>query len=338
MHHRPQPGLNGCSLPPSPKPGHWRSALARLRPIAKAVESGSSAIVPSRLSAITRFAVIVILFFITGSVLAGELQRFNAVRHTPTDWADGDSFEVEFANGERHTIRLYGADCFEWHVTDKTDARRLRAQRRYFGITDYGDSAPKSIALAKSLGAQGGAAARELLAEPFTVHTSFADGGGDGRYKRIYGFITLADGRDLATVLIEKGLARAYGVYRSSPDLMSRDAYREHLKDAEFCAAAERVGAWAFTDWAKLRGERADQRQEDNELDIATGSAAPTEALDINTAARDDLMRIPGIGEHFANLIIENRPYDSLDGLLRVPGIGPKRFENLREWVTITDR
>jgi DNA uptake protein ComE-like DNA-binding protein len=57
--------------------------------------------------------------------------------------------------------------------------------------------------------------------------------------------------------------------------------------------------------------------------------------MDINTAARDELMRIPGIGEHCANLIIENRPNDSLDGLLRVPEIVPKRFENLPEWVNV---
>jgi endonuclease YncB( thermonuclease family) len=38
-------------------------------------------------------------------------------------WADGDSFEVQTADGSSHTLRLYGADCIEWHVTDETDAR-----------------------------------------------------------------------------------------------------------------------------------------------------------------------------------------------------------------------
>jgi competence ComEA-like helix-hairpin-helix protein len=58
-------------------------------------------------------------------------------------------------------------------------------------------------------------------------------------------------------------------------------------------------------------------------------------ALDINTAARDDLMRIPGIGEHYANAIIEHRPYGTVEDLLRVPGIGEKRLARLREWVTV---
>jgi competence protein ComEA len=266
---------------------------------------------------------------------AGELQRIDGVRLIPTDWADGDSFQVEFPNGERHTLRLYGADCFEWHVSDDTDARRLRAQRRWFGITDYGDDPRESIELAKSLGAAAGTAIRELLAHPFTVHTSFADARGDGRYKRIYAFVTLPDGRDLATVLVQRGLARAHGVSRTTPDGTSRNDYRQRLQDTEFCAAAGREGAWVYTDWQRLITERDQQRQEDRDDELATGKAPPTAPLDLNTAARDELMRIPGIGEHFANAIIENRPYRTLEELLRVPGIGYKRLAKLREWVNI---
>ena len=269
------------------------------------------------------------------NLLAAQLQNFPGARLIPTDWADGDSFEVQFADGQRHTVRLYGADTLELHVSDRTDARRLRSQRRYFGITDVGRSVPDAIALAKSLGAEGKSAVQRLLARPFTVHTAFADGGGDGRYKRIYGFITLADGRDLAAVLISEGLARAYGVYRASPQGRSRDDYREHLKDVELRAAARRQGARAYTHWDRLITQRDEERREESELNAAAGRAPPTGTLNINTAARDELMRIPGIGEHFANAIIENRPYRRLEELTRVPGIGKKRLSKLREWVDI---
>ena len=36
----------------------------------------------------------------------------------PTEWADGDSFLVKTPEGKEFTVRLYGADCLEWHVTD----------------------------------------------------------------------------------------------------------------------------------------------------------------------------------------------------------------------------
>jgi endonuclease YncB( thermonuclease family) len=116
----------------------------------------------------------------------------------PAEWADGDSFRVHTPAGEEHTVRLYGADCLEHHVTDETDARRLRSQRRYFGIAEAGSDTAASIEFAKRLGAEATAETRRLLTDPFTLHTSFADGRGDARFKRIYGFVTDAKGRDLA--------------------------------------------------------------------------------------------------------------------------------------------
>ena len=98
-------------------------------------------------------------------------------------------------------MRLYGADCLEHHVNDETDARRLRSQRRYFGIAEAGSDTAASIEFAKRLGAEATTETRRLLAEPFTLHTSFADGRGDARFKRIYGFVTDAKGNDLAEQL-----------------------------------------------------------------------------------------------------------------------------------------
>jgi DNA uptake protein ComE-like DNA-binding protein len=57
--------------------------------------------------------------------------------------------------------------------------------------------------------------------------------------------------------------------------------------------------------------------------------------LGINTAARDEFMRIPGIGQHFANLIIGRRPERAIQERLQVPGIGQKRVANLRDRLSI---
>lgn len=288
------------------------------------------------LSAAILVAAFCAILLASASFAAVELEAIENVRLVPTDWADGDSFLVRFPDGEEHTIRLYGADCFEWHVSDKTDARRLRAQRRYFGITGYRGSPPVSIELAKSLGEAAAMEVRSLLAESFTVYTSFADGGGDGRYKRIYGFVTTAEGEDLATALVARGLARAFGVYRRAPRGLSRGDYRETLRDTELVAATARRGAWAHTDWDALAGQRSDQRREDAETRMAIGRGHPTGTIDPNTAARDALMSIPGIGEVLANAIIEQRPYRTVDDLLKVKGIGRKRMAAIRQWLEIS--
>ncbi len=269
---------------------------------------------------------------------AGELQRIPGVQLVETDWADGDSFRVAFPDGKQHTLRLYGADCLELHIGsgDTTDARRLRAQRRYFGISEYGGGYESSIAKALELAGRARTLTFELLARPFIVHTAFADGGGDGRYKRIYAFVETADGQDLATVLVERGLARAFGVYRSTHDGQSRADYIEQLKDAELVAASRGQGAWQFTDWDKLQNQRLAQRLEERELALSMGTAPPSKPLDPNIAARDQLMTIPGIGEVTANRIIEARPFATVDDLERVSGIGSATLEKIRPYLAVT--
>lgn len=261
-----------------------------------------------------------------------ELQTFREVTFLPTEWADGDSFRVRFPDGTEQTVRLYGADCIEWHIGDESDARRLRAQRRYFGISDYGGGYESSIELARANASEAYDFVGAVLAEPFTVHTSFADGRGDGRYSRVYAFVETADGRDLATLLVEQGLARAFGVYRSTTDGLSRSDYMDQLKDAELVAARRGRGIWNFTDWDKLPEERRVQRAEEAETAAALGNAPPSEPLDLNNASRDELQSIPGIGEVTANRIIEARPFQSVDDLLNVSGIGPATLEKIREY------
>lgn len=269
------------------------------------------------------------------------LSRLDRCVMIPAEWSDGDSFPVRTADGTELTVRLYGADCLEWHVADDSDARRLRAQRRYFGISGPPGEAPKSIELAKGFGKAAAERVAALTSEPFIVWTAYADARGDGRHQRVYAFVQLADGRDLATVLVEEGLARAFGVYRQTPAEETNDEYREAMADRELQAAKLGRGIWGQTDWEALPAERREQRKEEAELEQ---SEDPRELLigglklDPNTAARDELLQLPGVGEIIANRIIEGRPFASVDELDRVPGIGAATLERLRPYLVIGDR
>jgi len=277
-----------------------------------------------------------LFLFLTLTAFASDplihLERCTLVK---ADWSDGDSFPVRTADGKEITIRLYGADCIEWHVTDESDARRLRAQRRYFGISGFGGSPQTSIEAAKGFGEKAAQEVARALAEPFTVHTAFSDARGDGRYKRFYGFITTSKGEDLATRLVGLGLARAFGVYRETPDGTSSKEFRASLQDIELQAAKKGLGAWAATDWELLPDERKEERDETAEIELAQGGGglAEGEKLNPNTAARDELMKLPGIGEVTANRIIEARPFAKLEDLDAVDGIGKQTLIRLEPFL-----
>jgi competence protein ComEA len=64
-------------------------------------------------------------------------------------------------------------------------------------------------------------------------------------------------------------------------------------------------------------------------------------SIDPNTAPRDLLMQLPGIGEHKANRIIEGRETgrcQRAEDLGRVTGIGAKTIGKLRDYLTFSTR
>lgn len=62
---------------------------------------------------------------------------------------------------------------------------------------------------------------------------------------------------------------------------------------------------------------------------------SPQGLLDLNTASKEELMSINGIGPVLSARIISGRPYKTVDDLLKVEGIGPKKLETIHLYFVV---
>ena len=262
---------------------------------------------------------------------AAELVSIENVTLVDGDLNDGDSFKVN-ADGRELHLRLYYVDCLETTYNSKPVLERIREQQRHFGLEDphdvvrYGELAAEYV--------------RQALSQPFTIHTSYAQAPGRSALVRYYAFIETHDGHDLAHLLIEQGLARIHGKTRPAPDGTPSQTVFEELQDLRTIALLNRAGIWQSSQPGILAEMRKRQREEAAELKtfrqkVAKIRTRDDQPLNLNSASKEELEQIPGIGPVTAIKITDGRPYKSVDDLQRIPGIGPKTVEAIAPYVTV---
>jgi DNA uptake protein ComE-like DNA-binding protein len=279
------------------------------------------------------------LGFSLGAAVYGqqELQSFQGARMVPAEWADGDSFLVSIvrpgkSEPETLVVRLYAVDCVETTLSRESDQRRVREQARHFGVADAKLILPYGLAAKRFT--------ERELAEPFTLHTAYAQAEGRSGNPRIYAYVTTSEGRDLAGRLIEEGLARNKGIARRTPAGTSAEDYKEALGDLELRAAMKRTGAWSESDPERIVALREEERREKQDLAaLSPESGLPTSPIDLNRATFNELTQLPGIGEVIADRILDAREvklFQSIDDLRnRVKGIGEKTLEEIRPFLSV---
>jgi endonuclease YncB( thermonuclease family) len=191
----------------------------------------------------TRFAKLCFLACVIGLAhpaarAAGDWTVLSGSEFVPEKYHDGDSFSIRTRKKDSkrtytYIFRLYGADCPE--SNDEQEPQRILEQAQYFrlppaSISRWGRTAADFTV--KTL--------RE--AKEITVVTCKTEARGQSRKNRYYAFV-LADGKDLAELLVENGFARAYGM-AAAYDGRSAEEYQRLLDRKERTAKRNRAGLW----------------------------------------------------------------------------------------------
>lgn len=96
--------------------------------------------------------------------------------------------------------------------------------------------------------------------------------------------------------------------------------WRGILATAAAVIGVASAGIWLYRDTQTLVGD--------------FGPEEGALVVNINTASREELETIPGIGPTRAAQIIAGRPYGSVDELAKIAGISESQVETLRPFVT----
>jgi competence protein ComEA len=67
----------------------------------------------------------------------------------------------------------------------------------------------------------------------------------------------------------------------------------------------------------------------------AAAKLAPGEKVNINTAPKEDLDKLPGIGPVKAQAIIEARPFEKIEDVMKVKGIKQGEFGKIKDLITV---
>ncbi|HTP06278.1 MAG TPA: helix-hairpin-helix domain-containing protein [Nitrospirota bacterium] len=62
---------------------------------------------------------------------------------------------------------------------------------------------------------------------------------------------------------------------------------------------------------------------------------APGQLVNINTATKEELDALPGIGPTKAQAIIDGRPYNTTEDIMKVKGIKQKTYDKIKDMITV---
>ena len=136
------------------------------------------------------------------------------------------------------------------------------------------------------------------------------------------------------------GKATAKAIVAGRPYKSIDDLKRvKGMSDAKIQAIQDKVtvgGAAASTaSTAASQKATSAQKPATEKASKAASKLAPGQRININTATKQEIEALPGIGPVKAQAIIDGRPYDKPEDIMKVKGIKQKIFDKVKDSITV---
>jgi competence ComEA-like helix-hairpin-helix protein len=129
--------------------------------------------------------------------------------------------------------------------------------------------------------------------------------------------------------------------YKSIDDLKSvkgmSDKKINAIKDKVTIGAAAATAAPAAMPKAAGMSEKASSETKamTEKAEKTKTKLAPGQLVNINTATKEELDALPGIGPTKAQAIIDGRPYNTTEDIMKVKGIKQKTYDKIKDMITV---
>jgi len=114
-----------------------------------------------------------------------------------------------------------------------------------------------------------------------------------------------------------------------------QDWMREFLNQAETVKDGQKIFIPEKGEQGTGEGRVDGSKTKETVVSGQAGATTQSTKISLNRATLTELDSLPGIGPAYAQNIINARPFSSIEELLNVDGIGPKRFEEIKDRVTV---
>ena len=118
---------------------------------------------------------------------------------------------------------------------------------------------------------------------------------------------------------------------------MTKNAKKEALNLAETVVDSQNIHVMSKREYKRSASKNSFQK--DSEISEAKNDSGKSGLIDINTATKETLTTLPGVGESKAAAIItyreENGQFSTIEDIKKVSGIGDATYDNLKDLITV---